>query len=101
MYLLEIWESFTSANEAFLMSFRKRLKLETSLKPSIENPPQTTENWQRREGPAGEIRVVDGSWHASQDGRSMHKWRNVHQDLILLLRSVRELEKCLFHLLVQ
>lgn len=40
MYLLEIWESFTSANEAFLMSFRKRLKLETSLKPSIEKPPK-------------------------------------------------------------
>lgn len=40
MYLLEIWESFTSANEAYLMSFRKRLKLETSLKPSIEKPPK-------------------------------------------------------------
>ena len=40
MYLLEIWESFTSANEAFLMSFRKRLKLKMSLKPSTEKPPE-------------------------------------------------------------
>lgn len=92
MYLLEIWESFTFANEAFLMSFRKWLKWKKSLRPIVEKPPNT-ESWQGREGTARGIRVVGGCWHVSQDRRTMHEWRNGHQNLILPPSSGRQLEK--------